>query len=43
LGNSFLLSTCITHVIISQIGRENKFSAEICMSRTVEDACPYNT
>ena len=28
--------------IITQIGRENKFSAEIYVSRTVEDACPYN-
>ncbi len=27
--------------IITQIGRENKFSAEILLLRTVEDACPY--
>ena len=27
--------------IIPQIGRENKFSAEILLLRTVEDACPY--
>ena len=29
------------HLIITQIGRENKFSAEILLLRTVEDACPY--
>ena len=28
--------------IITQIGRENKFSADIYVSRTVEDAGPYN-
>ena len=28
--------------IITQIGRENKFSAEICILRTVGDAGPYN-
>jgi len=28
--------------IIPQIDRENKFSAEIYVSRTVEDAGPYN-
>ena len=28
--------------IITQIGRENKFFAEILLLRTVEDACPYN-
>ena len=27
--------------IIAQIGRENNISAEICLLRTVEDACPY--
>ena len=30
------------HSIITQIGRENKFSAEICILRTVGDAGPYN-
>ena len=29
-------------LIITQIGRENKFSAENYVSRTVEDAGPYN-
>ena len=29
------------HSIITQIGRENKFSAEFYVSRTVEDAGPY--
>ena len=28
--------------IITQIGRENNISAEIYVSWTVEDACPYN-
>ena len=28
--------------IITQISRENNISAEIYVSRTVEDACPYN-
>ena len=28
--------------IITQIGRENKFSAENYVSRTIEDAGPYN-
>ena len=29
-------------LIITQIGRENNISAEIYVSWTVEDACPYN-
>ena len=41
MGNSFSLSIFITHTIITKIGRDNKFSAEFCILRTVEGACPY--
>ena len=37
-----LLPRPTIYPIITQIGRENKFSAEIYVSRTVEDAGPYN-
>ena len=37
-GNSFL-SICITHPIITQIGRENNISAEIFVSRTANQIC----
>ena len=29
------------NLIITQIGRENKFSAEICLLRVAEDVAPY--
>ncbi len=38
----FTQGRLFVNLIITQIGRENKFSAEIYVSRTVEDACPYN-
>ena len=45
-GGSPFASKCASALhcdsIITQIGRENKFSAEILLLRTVEDACPYS-
>ena len=42
LGTSLYTREAVVKSIITQIGRENNISAENYVSRTVEDAGPYN-